>query len=87
MKFGARFKSRKNCVRVTSDGREHWQPVPVQRLIGCLMTVMANRASALGSIAVRVPDAAKRAAENQQTGECQRNRDVSNLLTHRHDVY
>jgi hypothetical protein len=84
MNIGSGYERRLSRVRVASHGREHRQAVPVERLISGLVAVMANRAGAFGAVTVRMPNAAKRAAENQQAGERQRYCNVPNLRTGRH---
>jgi|HubBroStandDraft_1064217.scaffolds.fasta_scaffold74254_2 hypothetical protein len=84
MNIGSSYERRLSRIRVSSHRRKHRQAVAVERLISGLVAVMANRAGALGAVTVRMPNAAKRAAENQQAGKCQRYHNVSNLRTGRH---
>jgi hypothetical protein len=84
MNIGSSYERRLSRVRVASHRREHRQAVPVERLISGLVAVMANRTGSFRAVTVRMPNAAKRATENQQAGKCQRYHNMSNLFTGRH---
>ncbi len=83
----SRLEGRQNRINIATNGRQHREAVSRQRLINCLVAVVADRASPLVARTMRMPDAAKRAANNQQAGKSQRHYDMPKLPLFGHHIH
>lgn len=87
MDIRSRFERRQNRVDIPSHRRKHRKTVPRQRFINGLVAVVADRARSVATGAVTSAHTSKRAAKDQQAGECQRHDDVPNMVICGHHFY